>query len=147
MKRTVKTLTVRQPWAYLIVNGHKDIENRTWSTAYRGPILIQSSKTYGSVMELSDNCLWIEKYARPRLTLPQNFTLGIIEGIVTLSDIKRDVRSFWADPDCYHWLLANPIPLDLESVSIKGKLGLWDLPLDLLQDKTAVTTIKEYLNR
>lgn len=29
-------LSIRQPWAWLIVNGYKDIENRTWPTHFRG---------------------------------------------------------------------------------------------------------------
>lgn len=38
-------LSIRQPWAWLIVHGHKDIENRTWATKVRGPILIHASST------------------------------------------------------------------------------------------------------
>lgn len=26
----MKALSIRQPWAWLIVNGYKDVENRTW---------------------------------------------------------------------------------------------------------------------
>ncbi len=33
-------LSVRQPWASLIATGRKTIETRTWSTGYRGPLLI-----------------------------------------------------------------------------------------------------------
>jgi hypothetical protein len=33
----MKTLSVRQPYAWLIVAGFKPIENRTWRTTYRGP--------------------------------------------------------------------------------------------------------------
>ena len=40
----MKALSIRQPWAWLIVNGHKDIENRDWPTRMRGPILIHASK-------------------------------------------------------------------------------------------------------
>ena len=38
-------LSIRQPWAWLIVNGYKDIENRDWPTRYRGPVLIHAGKT------------------------------------------------------------------------------------------------------
>lgn len=38
-------LSIRQPWAWLIVNGHKDIENRDWPTRFRGPLLIHAGKT------------------------------------------------------------------------------------------------------
>ena len=34
----MKALTIKQPWASLIVHGIKDIENRTWRTDYRGPL-------------------------------------------------------------------------------------------------------------
>jgi hypothetical protein len=40
----MRTLSIRQPWAGLIVAGIKDIENRSWSTSYRGPILIHAGK-------------------------------------------------------------------------------------------------------
>lgn len=40
----MKALSIRQPWAWLIVNGFKDIENRSWDTKYRGLVLIHASK-------------------------------------------------------------------------------------------------------
>jgi hypothetical protein len=41
----MKTLSIRQPWAWAICNAGKDIENRNWYTNYRGPILIHASKS------------------------------------------------------------------------------------------------------
>jgi len=40
----MKALSIRQPWAWLIVNGFKDIENRTWRTHKVGTILIHAAK-------------------------------------------------------------------------------------------------------
>lgn len=40
----MKALSIMQPWAWLIVNGHKAIENRNWRCHYRGPILIHAGK-------------------------------------------------------------------------------------------------------
>ncbi|MDQ0472778.1 ASCH domain-containing protein [Labrys wisconsinensis] len=40
----MKALSIMQPWAWLIVNGHKDVENRDWPTAFRGPVLIHAGK-------------------------------------------------------------------------------------------------------
>ena len=37
-----RALSIRQPWAWLILNGYKDLENRTWRTDYRGPLLIHA---------------------------------------------------------------------------------------------------------
>lgn len=39
------TLTVQQPWAELIASGIKLVENRCWSTDYRGPLAIHAAKT------------------------------------------------------------------------------------------------------
>jgi hypothetical protein len=41
---SVPALSIRQPWAWLIVAGFKPIENRTWYTRYRGPVLIHASQ-------------------------------------------------------------------------------------------------------
>ena len=41
----MKAISIRQPWAWLIVHGYKDVENRTWATKHRGPILIHAGKT------------------------------------------------------------------------------------------------------
>jgi hypothetical protein len=40
----MKALSLHQPWASLVVDGHKRIETRSWSTPYRGPLAIHASK-------------------------------------------------------------------------------------------------------
>lgn len=40
----MKALSIRQPWAWLIAEGIKDVENRTWRTPYHGPLLIHAAK-------------------------------------------------------------------------------------------------------
>ena len=40
----MKVIVVRQPWAWLIVHGYKDIENRSWRTRYRGTLLISGER-------------------------------------------------------------------------------------------------------
>lgn len=42
---TYKAITIHQPYARLIVTGKKLIENRTWPTRYRGPLLIHAGKS------------------------------------------------------------------------------------------------------
>lgn len=39
----VPALSVRQPWAELILTGRKKIEIRSWATAYRGPLWLHAS--------------------------------------------------------------------------------------------------------
>lgn len=45
----MKALTITQPWATLIAIGAKRFETRSWSTAYRGPLLIHAGKGLGPV--------------------------------------------------------------------------------------------------
>lgn len=40
----MKALSIKQPWASLIACGIKDVENRTWSTKFRGRIYIHASQ-------------------------------------------------------------------------------------------------------
>jgi ASCH domain len=44
----VKALSIKQPWAHLVIHGqdgaYKTIETRVWQTHYRGDLLIVSSK-------------------------------------------------------------------------------------------------------
>jgi hypothetical protein len=42
--RTCKALVVREPWASQIAEGTKVTEFRSWSTRYRGPLLIVMAK-------------------------------------------------------------------------------------------------------
>lgn len=46
MTADIPALSIRQPWASAIVLGGKDIENRSWSTDYRGPLLIHAAKSF-----------------------------------------------------------------------------------------------------
>jgi hypothetical protein len=86
----VKVIVIRQPWAWLIVNGFKDIENRSWATRYRGPLLIQASAHRLSKEEMQEH----RTYARRRkVELPEEFDLGGIVGMVRLEDCVYKSRS------------------------------------------------------
>ncbi len=41
----MKVLTIKQPFAQLIVEGYKEYEFRTWKTKYRGEFLIHAGKS------------------------------------------------------------------------------------------------------
>lgn len=38
----MKALTIKEPWASLIINGYKKYEFRSWKTNYRGKVLIHA---------------------------------------------------------------------------------------------------------
>jgi hypothetical protein len=75
----MKIISIRQPWASLIVSGIKDIENRTWPTRYRGPVLIHASQraddatsdelTGGSASARPLCCPWAASSASPRSSI------------------------------------------------------------------------------
>jgi len=48
----IRALTIRQPWASLIAAGVKTIETRSWSTSYRGPLLIHAGKATEDMEDL-----------------------------------------------------------------------------------------------
>ena len=76
----MKVLTIKQPWATLIMQGNKRFEFRSWQTKYRGELLIHAGKG-------------IDKEAMNRLSkyLPEELPAGKILGKVTLVDcIKCD---------------------------------------------------------
>jgi ASCH domain len=115
--RSEPVLTVRQPWAELIVSGIKDVENRSWSTSYRGRLWI-----HASVSRVDRE----PEYVRVIERAPR----GAIVGHVDLVDVVTDAPSKWAAPGKCHWLLANPLRLE-EPVSAVGRLGLWSVPPEL----------------
>lgn len=54
----MKALSLRQPWAWLVVHGGKRIENRRWPTNYRGEFLIHAAKGM-TENEFDDACAFV----------------------------------------------------------------------------------------
>lgn len=72
-------LSIRQPWAWMIATGAKNIENRDWPTRFRGDFLIHASKT----MTRAD-------YEAARLFVA-GMTWGdeVLDGLPAFSDLER----------------------------------------------------------
>ena len=87
----VKCLTVRQPWAWLLVNGFKDIENRSWTTKHRGPLLIHASQ------QLAPHLDDIRKDILRRfgIKIPDKLETGGIVGQVEIADCVTTTTSPW----------------------------------------------------
>ncbi len=122
----MKALTLRQPWAWAAIYGGKDVENRRWKTAYRGPLLIHAGKDADPGG--SESLLWTmadpEAFGRPRAAWQAR---GAIIGLVFLADILTDSPSRWAISGCFHWMLEFPSPID-PPVPYRGRQGLWTPP-------------------
>jgi hypothetical protein len=125
----LRVLTIRQPWAYAIMELGKDVENRTWPTEYRGPLIVHSS-----VKPEPSNILepYVSKAVMSRLD-DSEMALGAILGVVDLVDCIEDSTSKWADDpdDAWHWILKNPRKLS-KPIFCKGSLGLWKPPANAI---------------
>lgn len=113
-----KVLTVKQPWASLIVHGIKDIENRSWQTNFRGRVLI-----FGCLQP--NQRLKVLNTPMSRIGF-NDLPFGSIIGSVEIVDCVQNHPSIWADKGVYHWVLANPVLFEKPIVDVKGKLGLWN---------------------
>lgn len=150
----MKAITIKQPWASLIVHGIKDIENRTWRTNFRGRVLIHASADNRlmnippSEFMTGDQCVAIDKVRFPN----KNWRLySAIIGSVEIVDCVQNHPSIWAEQTeviplgnvlddlkllgrtvppkpIYNWVLANPILYEKPIENVKGKLSFWDYP-------------------
>lgn len=129
----MKALTISQPYASLIADGEKWIENRTWETRYRGRLAIHAGKgtqyldrtrladyPTGVVLATCDlvacfSLQWIEFMAKKR---PKIFANGTER---YWSEIARHQHA--EGPWC--WVLQHverlPVP-----IAASGKQGLWE---------------------
>lgn len=117
-------LSIRQPWAWLILNAGKDVENRDWPTQYRGRLLIHASKGV-TQREYMDAVHFVAIIA-PAIIIPPIDLLyrGGIIGSVEITDCVERSSSPWFSGR-YGFLLAHP-----ETTPFKpwrGSLGLFKI--------------------
>jgi hypothetical protein len=131
----MKTLSLLQPWASLVVIGPKKIETRSWQTAYRGELLIHaSSGKKGSVLCQE---LPFRKYVSSFAQLPLGAIIGsvILRDIVPMEQLQLSAARLAAltleekafgdyTKGRYAWLLEHPVPFD-PPILVRGSLGLW----------------------
>jgi hypothetical protein len=118
----IPALSIKQPWAELILQQRKPIEVRDWTDSYRGPIWLHTGQK--SLVE-----------AEEHFKLSGTFKGGFL-GIVTLLDIVSFDSTRWEkwrtmhlDPGplefrSYAWLLSNPVRL-VQPVRARGHLRLF----------------------
>lgn len=129
----MKTLSIHQPWAWAIFDpkASKSIENRTWPTRYRGPLLIHASKSRASYdrEKLFD---WRGVYG---VEMPpwESLVTGAIIGVADLVDcvpIGQVRPTPWTEgPWC--WVLENPQTF-AEPIPFRGMQGLFEAPDGIL---------------
>lgn len=138
----MKAISIRQPWASLIVVGAKDVENRGWQTSHRGTLLIHAAKTRDVDAFRAARAACREAMARgiavtrmlaeagvvidEALPLP----MGAIIGVVDVLDVVQGSPSPWAQPGAQHWILGRPRMLP-DPIPCLGQLSVFDVPADV----------------
>jgi hypothetical protein len=140
----MRIVTVRQPWAWAIIHGGKDVENRGRNIAggYRGAVAIHAALANDIEAWRALGRADLAGYARA-LDARESLLTGVILGVVDLVDVhavdscieqQHDgdwlVCSEWAERSGVHLVLANPRALT-EPIPFKGSLGLRQLPADI----------------
>lgn len=127
---TVLALSIRQPWAWLILRGGKDIENRDWPTRVRGRVLVHAAK--GMTRDEFDSAAIFSFGRTGEAKLPPMGELqrGGIVGSVEIMDCVQRSDSHWF-VGRYGFLLRDPQPLPFRPW--RGALGFFDVPLTLDQ--------------
>ena len=104
----MKALSIRQPWAELILQGRKTIELRTWTTNYRGRLAVHAAQT---VEETA-----CQVHGLDPTTLPRGALLGTVE-VVEVTPLDE---ALWEDLRQQH-LGLGPFPGP-------GMAGGWPIP-------------------
>lgn len=128
----MKALTIRQPYATLVMIGAKPYEFRTWSTKYRGPLAIHAGAEWHTLRDLQ------MQRSRVMLSawfpLPLGFVLGTVDLVncVRVADLPHEsadpLRTHHcgvADLEMFALVLENPRPFDA-AIAAKGLQGLWN---------------------
>jgi len=123
----MKVLTVRQPWASLIVNGYKEYEFRSRKINYRGKILIHAGLNMDKDM--------LDRFKDYNLDYVKGAIIGeadLVDCILVDNDFNDELRKI--NPivygksnhtENYAWKLEKIVKYD-EPIYCKGQLGLWN---------------------
>ena len=120
----MKVLSLKQPYAELILEGKKKIELRKWNTHFRGEFLIHASKNP-------------DEEAMKRFGFNQ-LPLGFILGKANLVDVKKYNNDHEFDNDKNLHLASNEWgnfgfilnePMRIEPIPAKGQLNFWEFKI------------------
>lgn len=140
---TYKALSFKQPFAWLIANGYLMVDDRTWGTAYRGPILIHASKGlydvyYDYLKANTDIPLPAKEH------LPYGGVVGIAELVLCSrpgelpASISREHRAQYQGVSSRHFGFLFERPRTVPLIPCAGKLGIFELDLDALLSEPSV---------
>lgn len=115
----MKALSIRQPWAWLIVNGYKPVENRTWPTQHRGDTLIHA----GLAFDTEGLTSVLAAFPELRGQMPDRYDLGGVIGVAQVVGCVEQHPSRWFMGPYGHVLYgARALPF----VPLRGQLGYFE---------------------
>ena len=126
----MKAITVKLPWAWLLIHSTKDIENRNWFSQHKGDTAIHCSKSieraeYEAAKQfIQDNGLEVQL---PSIEALKPFA-GKIIGIVDIIGCVKQSQSRWF-VGRFGFVCRSPKKL-LNPVAISGSLGFWEIPTE-----------------
>lgn len=129
----MKALSFKQPWAWLMVKGYKDIENRFWRLPEKMKgqrIYVHASKTFADDVSMN----FIYQHLKPLeyrelaiWFLDWREWTGAIVGEIDLIDCVTESDSKWFFGP-YGFTVANPVAYE-EPIPCKGMLGFFEVNL------------------
>ena len=134
----MKCLSVKQPWASLIIKGLKDVENRSWQiTDLPATVLIHTGVSIDrNAVDFLENDLSDQGFKTINGILMgnipefQDMPRSAILGYVTIDKCTQDYPSDWAFPGNYHWVIKDVYEFEQPITGVKGQLGLYNYPID-----------------
>lgn len=119
-------ISIKQPWAWMIANGIKTVENRNWYTEHRGGLLIHAGKNRDDVER--DLLIALEDYgiAVPEKELEYGKVIGLVDVVACTKEPKEKFDQFWHVEGNFAWVLRRPRLIDPFRYS--GRLKLFEVP-------------------
>lgn len=125
-------LSIRQPWAWAIINAGKDVENRDWKTKFRGPVCIHAAKgmtkceyqTANHIIKSAVGAVdqeWLDRWMGVTAA-PFKLERGGIIGTAEIVDCVESSDSPWF-VGRYGFVLRNVRPVGF--IPCKGALGFF----------------------
>ena len=127
----MKALTIKEPWASLIINGYKEYEFRSWKTNYRGKILIHAGMTLEKEMAKKFDCYNLD-YGNGEIIGEAELTDCILVTDELMDELKKKNSLVYGKTGhkmIYAWKLENIKKFD-KRYQVNGKLSLWDFDIN-----------------
>lgn len=119
----------------MIVNGYKDVENRSRRTNFRGRIYVHAGVSLSEIKKKT--AVYIMRRLSGRqadhfMIVYHQLTLMAIIGEVDIVDCcwEHTYESSWAENHMWQWKLSNPIAYD-KPIPYKGRLGFFEVEMPL----------------